>query len=111
MMKALSGFDLDEGNRDKCRKHGVSIHEIESVFRHGMIEFPDPAHSENEDRFIGIGKGREGRSVFIVFTFRHRDGKTFIRPISARYMHRKEVKSYEEALTQIAERRGSGNLP
>jgi uncharacterized DUF497 family protein len=27
----FDGFDWDHGNRDKCRKHGVSIGEIESL--------------------------------------------------------------------------------
>ena len=99
-----AGFEWDEGNWHKCQKHGVSIREIEAAFHQGMIEFPDPAHSEEEDRFIGIGKGREGRSVFVVFTFRHYDGNTFIRPISARYMHQKEIQAYEEALAKIEKR-------
>jgi uncharacterized DUF497 family protein len=94
-------FEWDEGNWHKCQKHGVSIREIEAVFHNGMIEFPDPTHSEDEDRFISIGKGCEGRSIFVVFTVRHNDGNDFIRPISARYMHQKEIQSYEEALAKI----------
>jgi uncharacterized DUF497 family protein len=34
--------------------------------------------------------------VFLVFTVRERGGKHLIRPITARYMHRKEVVSYEK---------------
>jgi len=102
-----AGIEWDAGNWHKCQKHGVSIREIETVFHHGMIEFPDHAHSENEDRFISIGKGHEGRCVFVVFTLRHRDGQTFIRPISARYMHQKEITAYEKALAKIEKRRGS----
>lgn len=45
---------------------------------------------------MGIGKTAGGRSVFLVFTIRERGGKRLIRPVSARYMHRKEVKNYEE---------------
>jgi uncharacterized DUF497 family protein len=26
-------FDWDEGNRDKCQKHGLSVHDIESIFQ------------------------------------------------------------------------------
>ncbi len=43
-----------------------------------------------------IGKSRAGRYVFLVFTVRERRGEKFIRPISARYMHQKEIDSYEE---------------
>ena len=28
----FDGFDWDDGNRDKCQKHGVSIGEIERLF-------------------------------------------------------------------------------
>jgi uncharacterized DUF497 family protein len=35
--------------------------------------------------------------VFLVFTLRKRDEKTFIRPIGARYMHAKEVNRYEQS--------------
>jgi hypothetical protein len=34
--------------------------------------------------------------VFVVFTMRCRGEDWLIRPISARYMHRKEIVSYEE---------------
>jgi len=27
----VAGFDWDEGNREKCRKHGVSLAEIEEI--------------------------------------------------------------------------------
>ena len=57
---------------------------------------PDEKHSQSEDRHGAIGKTDEGRWVFLVFTIREPGGKTLIRPISARYMHRKEVRHYEE---------------
>ena len=97
MDDAFSGFDWDEGNREKCRKHGVSVAEIEHLFRIGPLAVtPDPEHSQAEERLQGIGKTQQGRSVFLVFTIRVRDGERLIRPISARYMHRKEIKNYEK---------------
>jgi hypothetical protein len=45
---------------------------------------------------IAIGEGRAGRRIFLVFTFRERGGRTYVRPISARYMHAKEVERYEK---------------
>jgi hypothetical protein len=36
-----------------------------------------------------------GRPLFVVFTIRVRGRQRFIRPISARYMHAKEIESYE----------------
>jgi len=96
-MRPLSGFDWDEGNRGKCRKHGVSLEEIEALFSEPLMVRPDPAHSQAETRFLGVGKNAEGRHIFIAFTIRERGGKSFIRPISARYMHQKEVDQYEKA--------------
>ncbi|MEO8341328.1 MAG: BrnT family toxin [Nitrospirota bacterium] len=61
-----------------------------------MLIVPDARHSETEERLWGIGKTASGRFVFLVFTIRARGGKRLIRPVSARYMHRKEVSNYEE---------------
>ena len=43
----------------------------------------------------GIGKTQAGRYVFLVFMLRKVDAKTMLRPISARYMHQKEIDHYE----------------
>jgi len=51
-----------------------------------------------------IGTTDTGRRVLIVFTLRLGDGATFIRPISARYMHKKEIDYYEKAAADIAQR-------
>jgi uncharacterized DUF497 family protein len=39
----------------------------------------------------------------IIFTIRKRNKEQFIRPVSARYMHQKEVKYYEEEITNLEE--------
>ncbi len=96
MAKAVSGFDWDIGNLAKCRKHGVSIEEVESLFEASPRIAPDVNHSMLEDRFIAVGRGASGRALFVAFTFRHKGGSRFIRPISARYMHRKEIEAYEK---------------
>ena len=92
----VAGFDWDRGNRDKCRTHGVSIAEIEALFRSGPRVAPSVAHSDAEDRFVAIGRNERGRTMFVAFTFRIRDGRRYVRPISARYMHKKEIERYEE---------------
>ena len=105
MLKAFGGFDWDKGNRDKCRKHGVSIDEIEQALCHGaQVILPDIPHSDTEDRFIAVGRTTQGRRVFVAFTYRERDGDTLLRPISARYMRNKEAKRYEQADTEVKER-------
>lgn len=92
----VSGFDWDDGNRAKCEKHGVSIDEIEALFTNGPRIAPDVKHSTEEDRLIAVGKTNEGRSVFVAFTIRSKNGRQFIRPVSARYMHAKEIAAYEK---------------
>jgi hypothetical protein len=61
MAVAVSGFDWDSGNRAKCRKHGVSIADIEATFARPIAVFPDPAHSRVEERFKAIGTTGRGR--------------------------------------------------
>ena len=91
-----NGFDWDKGNRAKCEKHGLPIPVIESLFERPLAILPDDAHSRGERRFRAIGRTDRGRGVFIVFTFRRRGEEVLIRPISARYMHKKEVEAYEK---------------
>jgi uncharacterized DUF497 family protein len=91
-----SGFDWDQGNRAKCQKHGLSVQTIESLFIRPLAVFPDSDHSQTERRFRAVGRTDKGRGVFIVFTLRHKGDEIFIRTISARYMHKKEMEAYEE---------------
>jgi uncharacterized DUF497 family protein len=92
-----STFDRDEGNRAKCTKHGVSVAEIEALFASGPRVAPDVAHSASEDRLIAVGRTNDGRALFIAFTLRKRGAHSLIRPISARYMHKKEADAYEKS--------------
>ena len=94
--RLASGFEWDDGNLAKCQKHGVSIADIETVFRNQPMVSPDVAHSGDEQRLIAIGKGSESRLIFVVFTLRETGDDTVIRPISARHMHQKEIDGYEE---------------
>ena len=96
MTATLSEFDWDDGNRAKCQEHDVSPAEVEALFDRPVLIVPDEAHSQDKQRLRAIGKTARGRSVFLVFTVRERGGKRLIRPITARYMHRKEVRSYEK---------------
>jgi uncharacterized DUF497 family protein len=96
MRETVAGFDWDEGNLEKCQKHGVSVAEIEGIFARAHTLRVDMEHSLAEVRLKAIGRSSKGRHVFLVFTVRERNGERLIRPISARYMHRKEVAHYEE---------------
>jgi uncharacterized protein len=91
-----NGFNWDGGNRAKCEKHGLSIATIESLFTRPLAILPDAAHSQRERRLRAIGRTDKGRGVFIVFTLRRGGDELLIRPISARYMHKKEIEAYEK---------------
>jgi len=109
---AFSGFEWDEGNREKCRKHGVSIQEIEHVLAHAeTLIRPDPKDSAGEARFLGIGRSQQGRYTFVVFTPRQDAAGTRLRPISARYMHKREIRKYEQEITRTQKRQGSRGTP
>lgn len=94
-------FDWDDGNRAKCQKHGVSLTEIERFFQQELYLAPDRKHSHAEERFLAVGRSSKGRPMFVVFTLRERNDLTLIRPISARYMHAREAKRYDEESAKV----------
>lgn len=94
MSEIYGGFDWDEGNREKCARHGVTVAEIEWVFSGEPRVAPDLKHADVETRSIAIGLSQSGRPIFVAFTFRTMGGVRRIRPISARYMHEKELARY-----------------
>jgi predicted DNA binding CopG/RHH family protein len=98
----FSGFDWDQANRHKCQKRGVSIVEIEGLFEQVVSIAPDPRHSIHEERFKADGSTEAGRKVFVAFTLRRRGDETFIRPVSARYMHRRRSNSMKKKLPTLA---------
>jgi len=88
----VSGFDWDSGNWPKCGKHGVSKQEIEAMFLGDPIIFDDPCPHEARKR--AIGQVESGRWVFAVYVMREIYGCSQVRPLSARYMHQKEIAYY-----------------
>jgi uncharacterized DUF497 family protein len=86
-------FDWDDGNWPKCGKHGLTQAQIEEAFQSDPLIAPDPNPAET--RWRAIGRLSTARLVFVVFTYREVGAELLIRPISARYMHAKEVKHYE----------------
>jgi len=93
----ITGFEWDEGNsRKSADKHDVSQAEAESIFFNDpLIIAEDIKHSEREPRLNALGKTSQNRLLHITFTLRQNG--TLIRVISARDMHRKERKAYEQA--------------
>jgi uncharacterized protein len=89
---AFSGFDWDEGNKDKNRKHGVDAEECEQVFfNEPLLVSSDARHSVAEDRFAAFGRTDQDRWLVVVYTLRG----TKLRVISARDMNKKERQLYE----------------
>ena len=98
MAITFAGFDWNDGNWPKCGKHGVTKEEIEALFQFMPSIMPDPY--PDEPRIRAIGRTKAGRYLFLVFMFRLIGGQTFIRPISVRYMHQREIDHYEKTCSQ-----------
>jgi uncharacterized DUF497 family protein len=96
----IDGFDWDRGNAEKnLHKHGITCEQIEEIFHNSPWVAPDIKHSSTEERFLAIGQ-ISNRYAFVSFAIRLNGNKTLIRPISARFMHAKEVKKYEEEIAE-----------
>ena len=105
MAIAADGFDWDAGNRDKCQKHGLSLADIEHVVGHADTSIvADIKNSVFEERFIAIGRTPVGRYAFVAFAPRQHGERLLLRPISARYMHRKEIARYEKESSTLQKR-------
>jgi uncharacterized DUF497 family protein len=96
-LEQIVGFEWDDGNsRKSADKHAVGQAEAEGVFFNDpLILVEDLRHSDREQRFNALGKTSQNRLLHVTFALR-RNG-TMIRVISARDMHRKERKFYEQA--------------
>ncbi len=89
----LTGFDWDHGDwRKSEEKHGVAASEAEEVLLGDPIVRVDPLHSDDEQRFVALGRTEAGRRLFLSFTIR----RNRVRVISARPMSRREREAYEE---------------
>jgi uncharacterized DUF497 family protein len=95
----IIGFEWDNGNRDKNLKHKVRWNEIEQIFfNKPLLILQDEKHSQTENRSIAYGITDAKRYLTVIFTIR----KNYVRPISARSMHRKERIRYEEEIQKSA---------
>ena len=79
--------------RENLKKHKVSFEEASTVFYdENAIEFFDPEHSRDEERFLMLGLS--GRLRIMVVSYCLRKGGSEIRVISARKATNKEEKVY-----------------
>ncbi|HXA84831.1 MAG TPA: BrnT family toxin [Candidatus Dormibacteraeota bacterium] len=75
------------------KKHGIDFRESATVFDDPLLmTFPDPDHSEREQRFLTIGQSLRARVLVIA----HTEESDTIRIISARHATRREQSFYEE---------------
>ena len=87
-------FEWD-GRKDKgnISKHGVAFEEARTAFfDEHAIQFFDPDHSEDEERFILLGMGFKLRVLVVCHCFL--ESETTVRIISARKADRAEGRDY-----------------
>ncbi len=92
-MKRLKFEWDDQKDKINTKKHGVSFDEARTVFYdEDAIQFFDPEHSEDEDRFILLGTSFKLKTLVVCHCFRLEE--TVIRIISARKADRDEEQVY-----------------
>ena len=87
-------FEWD-ANKEKTniKKHGVSFVDAKTAFHDEYaMQFYDPDHSDDEDRFILLGTNHQLITLVICHCFRQTE--TIIRIISARHADASEQAAY-----------------
>jgi len=91
-------FEWDK-NKEKIniQKHGVTFEQASYVFadQFALSKFDDE-HSEDEDRWVLLGKSLNETLLLVVHTFRDNNGIEFVRIISARKATQKEKQTYQK---------------
>ena len=87
-------FEWDEKKAAfNLSNHGISFEEAKTVFEDPVyLDFFDPDHSHEEQRYIIIGQSSKGRLIIVSYAEHDR----MIRIISARKATRRERLDYEE---------------
>jgi len=87
-------FEWDEEKaKANLKKHKVSFEEAKTVFNDPFLwTFPDPEHSNVEERYINVGYSSNGRVLVVTHT--ERGGS--IRIISCRKATASERRAYEQ---------------
>ena len=87
-------FEWDDLKNSKNKvKHGVSFEEAQTVFfDENAIEFDDPDHSIDEERFLLLGYSHKLRILVVCHCYR--SSESTIRIISARKATKKEQRVY-----------------
>lgn len=95
MLLVHDGLDWDVGNKSENEAR-LPLEVIEEFFKQELLIKEDLRHSSSERRFLAMGyTNNPNRCLFVAFTFRLKGNEQLIRPISARFMHKKEEDAYE----------------
>ncbi len=90
------GWDEEKNQRNHA-KHGVWFEEAQTIWADPLsLEFFDPEHSDDEERYIRVGHSTLSRLLLVVFC--ERDEGLAVRIISARKATRSERDEYEKEL-------------
>ena len=92
MNKLIFEWD-DIKNKTDIQKHGVSFEEAQTAFfDDNAIEFDDPDHSFEENRYLLLGFSQTLKILVVCHCYR--DDESTIRIISVRKTTKKEQKAY-----------------
>lgn len=92
-------FEWDDAKAEgNLRKHGVEFMETMSVFADPlMLSLFDDMHSDDEERWISLGRSASGRLLLVVHTYSAMGPATaLVRLISARPATPRERAQYEQ---------------
>lgn len=98
-MSTLFDFGWDDRKaRTNLAKHKVSFRLATSVFNDPLaLTIFDDDHSDDEDRWVTLGRGRDGVVLAVVHTTGDMSAaEVRIRIISARRADRGEIRDYED---------------
>jgi len=91
-------FEWDT-NKEKIniKQHGIAFEQASYVFTDPFaLNKYDAEHSDDEDRWILLGKSLNNTILVVVHTFRDNRDIEFVRIISARRATKKEKQAYSE---------------
>ena len=84
--------------KQNLKKHRISFDRAAEVVLDPLaVSIIDEEHSEDEERWVTLGKDRQGRVLILVHTFLEISAEECrVRIISARKATKREIRQYEE---------------
>ena len=98
-MALIDHFEWDPVKaRSNAAKHRVTFRLATTVFRDQLaLTIFDDEHSENEERWVTLGRAESGQHLVVVHTVLHTGtAEVLIRIISARAADKQEIRDYQE---------------